>query len=107
MSSSADTVLDINGYNSFSVQCGGKFRPNYMQSEESFSFILTKNSIPVTNISSPVSTTGETVSQNISVQQHAPTGPTTLVYNCTVAFKISQSLIATSSNTTQVIVKGI
>ena len=106
MSSNASTVLDISGYNSFTVQCGGTFSPSLSQS---FSFMLTRNSIPVTDglSTSPVMTTGATVSQSSSVQQTASSAsPATLVYNCTVEFSISGSLITTASNTTQVIVKG-
>ena len=109
MSSNASTVLDISGYNSFTVQCGGTFSPSSQQSGESLSFMLTRNSVSVTDglSTSPVMVTGDTlVSQNNSVQQTASSGPATLVYNCTVEFSISGSLITTASNTTQVIVKG-
>ena len=109
MSSNASTVLDISGYNSFTVQCGGIFSPSSHQSGESLSFMLTRNSVSVTDglSTSPVMATGDTVSQSSSVQQQtAPSGPATLVYNCTVEFSISGSLITTASNTTQVIVKG-
>ena len=108
VSSNASTVLDISGYNSFTVQCGGTFSPSSHQSGESLSFSLTRNSVPVTDglSTSPVMATGNTVSQNSSVQQTASSGPATLVYNCTVDFSISGSLITTASNTTQVIVKG-
>ena len=109
MSSNASTVLDISGYNSFTVQCGGTFSASYNQSGESLSFMLTRNSVPVTDMlsTSPMMITGDTVSQNSSVQQTASSAsPTTLVYNCTVEFSISGSLITTASNTTQVIVKG-
>ena len=71
--------------------------------------MLTRNSVPVTDglSTSPVMTTGDTVSQSSSVQQTASSAsPATLVYNCTVEFSISGSLITTASNTTQVIVKG-
>ena len=103
MSSNASTVLDISGYNSFTVQCGGTFSPRYQQSGESLSF-----SVSVTDglSTSPVMASGDTVSQSSSVQQTASSGPATLVYNCTVEFSISGSLITTASNTTQVIVKG-
>ena len=69
MSSNASTVLDISGYNSFTVQCGGTFSPSFNQSGESLSFMLTRNSIPVTDVlsTSPVITTGDTVSQNSSL----------------------------------------
>ena len=108
VSSNASTVLDISGYNSFTVQCGGTFSPSYHQSGESLSFMLTRNSVSVTDglSTSPVMATGDTVSQSSSVQQTASSGPATLVYNCTVEFSISGSLITTASNTTQVIVKG-
>ena len=108
VSSNASTVLDISGYNSFTVQCGRTFSPSSHQSGESLSFMLTRNSVSVTDglSTSPVMATGDTVSQNSSVQQTAPSGPATLVYNCTVEFSISGSLITTASNTTQVIVKG-
>ena len=109
MSSNASTVLDISGYNSFTVQCGGTFFPSFTQSGESLSFMLTRNSVSVTDglSTSPVMAAGYyTVSQNSSVQQTASSGPATLVYNCTVAFSISGSLIIAASNTTQVIVKG-
>ena len=109
VSPSASTVLDISGYNSFTVQCGGTFSPSAQQSGESLSFMLTRNSVPVTDglSTSPVMTTGDTVSQSSSVQQTASSAsPATLVYNCTVEFSISGSLIITASNTTQVIVKG-
>ena len=108
VSSNASTVLDISGYNSFTVQCGGTFTPSYQQSGESLSFMLTSNSVSITDglSTSPVMTTG-TVSQSSSVQQTASSAsPATLVYNCTVEFSISGSLITTASNTTQVIVKG-
>ena len=107
VSSNASTVLDISGYNSFTVQCGGTFSPSF--SGESFSFMLTRNSVSVTNglSTSPVMATGDTVSQSSSVQQTVSSAsPATLVYNCTVEFSISGSLITTASNTTQVIVKG-
>ena len=71
--------------------------------------MLNRNSVPVTGglSPSPVMTTGDTVSQNSSVQQTASSAsPATLVYNCTVEFSISGSLITTASNTTQVNVKG-
>ena len=109
MSSNASTVLDISGYNSFTVQCGGTFSPSLQQSGESLSFMLTRNSVSVTDglSTSPVMTTGDTVSQSSSVQQTASSAsPAILVYNCTVEFSISGSLITTASNTTQVIVKG-
>ena len=108
MSSNASTVLDISGYNSFTVQCGGTFSPSSHQSGESLSFMLTRNSVSVTDglSTSPVMATGDTVSQSNSIQQTAPPGPATLVYNCTVEFSISGSLITTASNTAQVIVKG-
>ena len=110
MSSNASTVLDISGYNSFTVQCGGTFSPSFQQSGESLSFVLINNSVPVTDelLTSPVMTTGgTTVSQSSSVQQTASSAsPATLVYNCTVEFNINGSLITTASNTTQVIVKG-
>ena len=110
VSSNASTVLDISGYNSFTVQCGGTFSPYFSshQSGESLSFMLTRNSVSVTDglSTSPVMATGDTVSQSSSVQQTASSGPATLVYNCTVEFSISGSLITTASNTTQVIVKG-
>ena len=107
MSSNTSTVLDISGYNSFTVQCGGTFSPSFQQSRES-SFMLTRNSVSVTDglSTSPVKTKENVVSQNSSVQQTASSGPATLVYNCTVAFSINGSLIITASNTTQVIVKG-
>ena len=107
MSSNASTVLDISGYNSFSVQCGGTFRPSSQQSGESLSFMLTRNSVSVTDglSTSPVMLEGDTVSQSSSVQQTV-SGPATLVYNCTVAFSINGLLIITASNTTQVIVNG-
>ena len=107
MSSNASTVLDISGYNSFTVQCGGTFSPSLQQSGESLSFILTNNSVPVTDglLTSPV--INMTISQSSSVQQTASSAsPAILVYNCTVEFSISGSLITTASNTTQVIVKG-
>ena len=108
VSSNASTVLDISGYNSFTVQCGGTFSPSSHQSGESLSFMLTRNSVSVADrlSTSPVMSTGDTVSQSSSVQQTASSGPATLVYNCTVEFSISGSLITTASNTTQVIVKG-
>ena len=109
VSSNASTVLDISGYNSFTVQCGGTFSPSYQQSGESLSFMLTRNSASITDglSNSSVMTTGDTVSRNSSVQQTASSAsPATLVYNCTVEFSISGSLITTASNTTQVIVKG-
>ena len=110
VSSNASTVLDISGYNSFTVQCGGTFSPSF-QSIRRITFIhVNRNSVPVTDellSTSPVMTTGDTVSQNSSVQQTASSAsPATLVYNCTVEFSISGSLITTASNTTQVIVKG-
>ena len=108
MSSSSTEVLGIDGYNSFRVQCGGKFRRRFVQPRELFQFTLTRtDNMPITNVSlSLVSRTGETISQNSSVQQYAPIGPTTLVYNCTVYFRIGNSLIAVNSNTTQVTVRG-
>ena len=108
VSSNASTVLDISGYNSFTVQCGGTFSPSFNQSGESLSFMLTRSSVSVTDglSTSPVMATGDTVSQSSSVQQTASSGPATLVYNCTVEFSISGSLITTASNTTQVIVNG-
>ena len=107
MSSSSNEVLGIDGYNSFRVQCGGKFRPYHMQPNVFFEPTLTKNNIPVTNVSSsPVLKTEEMISQNSSVQQYALMGPTTLVYICTVTYRIGNALIATSSNTTQVIIRG-
>ena len=108
VSSNASTVLDISGYNSFTVQCGGTFSPSFNQSGESLSFMLTRNSVSVTDglSTSPVNTTRNFFSQSSSVQQTASSGPATLVYNCTVEFSISGSLITTASNTTQVIVKG-
>ena len=70
--------------------------------------MLTRNSVSLTDglSTSPVMAAGNMVTQNSSVQQTASSGPATLVYNCTVAFSISGSLIITASNTTQVIVKG-
>ena len=109
MSSSSTEVLGIDGYNSFLVQCGGAFRPYFVHPRELFQFTLTRtdNNIVVTNVSSsPVSRTLETISQNSSVQQNAQKGPTTLVYNCTVSFRIDDSLIAVNSNTTRVTVRG-
>ena len=105
VSSNASTVLDISGYNSFTVQCGGIFRLSSQQSGESFSFILTRNRVSVGLSTSPVMATGDTVSQSSSVQQTV-SGPAILVYNCTVGFSINGLLIITASNTTQVIVNG-
>ena len=70
--------------------------------------MLTRNSVSLTDglSTSPVMSSGSIVSRSSSVQQTASSGPATLVYNCTVAFSISGSLIITASNTTQVIVKG-
>ena len=108
VSSNASTVLDISGYNSFTVQCGGTFTPSYQQSGESLSFMLTSNSVSITDgLSNSSVIRGSAVSQSSSVQQTASSAsPATLVYNCTVEFSISGSLITTASNTTQVIVKG-
>ena len=107
VSSNASTVLDIIGYNSFTVQCGGTFRPSSQQSGVSLSFMLTRNLVSVTDelSTSPVMLEGDTVSQSSSVQQTV-SGPATLVYNCTVSFSIDGLLIITASNTTQVIVNG-
>ena len=107
MSSNASTVLDISGYNSFTVQCGGIFSPSFQQSGESLSFILTNNSVPVTDGLSTSPVINMTISQSSSVQQTASSAsPATLVYNCMFKLSISGSLITTASNTTQVIVKG-
>ena len=108
VSSNTSTVLDISGYNSFTVQCGGTFRPISHQSGESLSFMLTRNSVSVTDglSTSPVMAAGDAVSQSSSVQQTASLGPATLVYSCTFVFSISGSLIITASNTTQATVKG-
>ena len=108
VSSNASTVLDISGYNSFTVQCGGTFSPSSQESGESISFMLTRNSVSVTDGLLTRQTTKKnlTVSQSSSIHQTAFSGPATLVYNCTVEFSISGSLITTASNTTQVIVKG-
>ena len=104
MSSNASTVLDISGYNSFTVQCGVTFIPSFQQSGELL--ISTRNKSIVIN-SNSIMTKGDKVSQNSSVQQTASSAsPATLVYNCTVEFSISGSLITTASNTTQVFVKG-
>ena len=109
VSSNASTVLDISGYNSFTVQCGGTFSPSLQQSGKSLSFMLNRNSLSVTDglSTSTVMITENKFSQNSSVQQTASSAsPATLAYNCTVEFSISGSLITTASNTTQVIVKG-
>ena len=108
-SSTSDVVLDITGYNSFTLQCSGKFTPSFEQTEEIFSFMVTKNHTPITStlLSSLVSQNVETVSQNSSVQQTVEfPGPYTVLYNCTVAFSINGSLIAIGSNTTLIKVKG-
>ena len=106
VSSSTDTVLDISGYNSFTLQCGGTFSPYYSQG--GVHIIWTRNGEPVTDGLSigPLMTTGTKVSQNSSVEQTASSGPNTLVYNCTVVFSISGTVITTNSNTTQITVKG-
>ena len=108
LSSNASTVLDINGYNSFTLQCSGKVNSIVTQSQELFSFKLTKNGLPVTKSSSITSTANLslTLSQNSSIQQNASSGPDSLVYNCTVHFSVSGSIIATNSSTTHIIVKG-
>ena len=107
-SSNASTVLDISGYNSFTLQCSGKTSPIVAQSEELFSFKLTKNGLPVSkslSISSKANSS-LTLSQNSYVHQNASLGPDLLVYNCTVRFSVSGSVIATISSTTHIIVKG-
>ena len=108
LSSNTGTVLDISGYNSFTLQCSGKVNPIVTQSQESFSFKLTKNGLPVTKSPSISSTATSplTLSQNKSLQQNASLGPDSLVYNCTVCFSVSGSIIATHSSTTHIIVKG-
>ena len=108
LSSNASTVLDISGYNSFTLQCSGKTSPIVSQSEESFSFKLTKNGLPVTKSQSISSTATSllTFSQNSSVQQNASFGPDSFVYNCTVCFSVRGSIIVTNSSTTHIIVKG-
>ena len=45
------------------------------------------------------------LTQSSSVQQTASSGADTLVYNCTVVFSISGTVIITNSNTTQITVK--
>ena len=105
VSSNASTVLDISGYNSFTVQCGGTFSPSFQQSGKLL--ISTRNKTAVIDSNSIMIAGSMTVSQSSSVQQTASSAsPATLVYNCTVEFSISGSLITTASNTTQVIVKG-
>ena len=108
LSSNASTVLDISGYNSFTLQCSGKVNPIITQSQESFSFKLTKNGLPVTKSPSISSTANLslTLFQNSSIQQNASLGPDSLIYNCTVRFSVSGSIIATNSSTTKIIVKG-
>ena len=102
-SSNASTVLDISGYNSFTLQCSGKTSPIVAHSEELFSFKLTKNGLPVSKLLSISSKANSslTLSQNSYVQQNASLGPDLLVYNCTVRFSVSGSIIATNSSTTQ------
>ena len=108
-SSTNDVVLDISGYNSFTLRCSGKFTPSFEQTEEIFAFMVTKNHTPITStlLNSLVSQKAETVSQNSSVQQTVEfPGPYTVLYNCTIAFSINGSLIAIGSNTTLIKVKG-
>ena len=108
MSSSASTLLDISDYNSYTVMCGATFHPTFIP-RVAFTFMLTKNTEPITDtlsIGPVMSLTPENISQYSSVQQTASSGPDTLVYNCTVAYSISGSHITTDSSTTQVTVKG-
>ena len=111
LSSDTSTVLDISGYNSFTLHCEGKVSPIIARSKESFSFTLTKSGSPVTKSSScigPVVTSKSlTISQNCSsVQQNASLGSDLLVYNCTVGFSVNGFLVAIGSSTKHIFVRG-
>lgn len=103
-------VTDINGYNSFNVQCSGSISPVHNTPNNNLLFTLTKNGEPV--ITSLTTTPAQYHQQSLqlsgssSTQQAASSGPDTLIYNCAVVLRISGSDVITNSNTTQVIVKG-
>ena len=106
LSSSTNSVLDIIGYNSFTVHCNTTFTPTFEHLEGSFTFLLTRND----KINDAVSVGPEKFqpSLGISIHQNASvsSGAVTLVYNCTVVFNISGSSIATASITSQIFVRG-
>lgn len=103
LSSSTNSVLDIIGYNSFTVHCNATSTPTFERLEGSFIFLLTRND----TINDTVSEKSQP-SQGISIHQNAyvSSGADTLVYNCTVVFSINGSSIATASITSQIFVRG-
>ena len=68
----------------------------------------TRNGEPVTDglSTGPLMLSETMVSQISSVEQTASSGPDTLVYNCTVVFSISGTVIIANSRTAQITVKG-
>ena len=108
VSSSANIVLDISGYNSFTLQCDASFSSHFIRANESFDFVWKRNDKPLNNgvLINSLTYSASGVYQNSSVQQTALSGTSTLEYNCSVLFSIRGSLIATSSSTTYVTVKG-
>ena len=106
ISSSTHTILDIEKYNLFTLQCIGTFSPSFSQPGESFSSTLTRNNEAITDATIETSKLLHTVSQRSTVQQNASSGPDFLLYNCTIVFSINGSHIATGSNTTLVVVRG-
>ena len=107
--SSANTVLDISGYNSFNLQCGARFGYHSIRANESFKFVWKKNSETLNQISTDsLNYSDSDVSQNSSVQQNASSNQhlVRIVYSCFVVFSINGSFIVSSSNSTLVIVKG-
>ena len=108
VSSSANIVLDISGYNSFTLQCDASFSSHFIRANESFDFVWKRNDKPL-NIGVLINSltySASGVYQNSSVQQTALSGTSTLEYNCSVLFSIRGSLITTSSSITYVTVKG-
>ena len=107
LSSTTNLVLDIIGYNLFTVHCDATLIPTSAHLEDSVTFLLTGNDNKVNDTvlkgSEPT-----TVSQRVSIHQNAAvsSGTDTLVYNCTVFFSINGSLITSGSNQTTIIVKG-
>ena len=110
--SSANTVLDISGYNSFNLQCDARFGYHSIRANESFKFVWKKNNETLNQIhvvsTDSLNYSDSDVSQNSLVQQNASSSQhlVHIVYSCFVVFSINGSFIVSRSNSTLVIVKG-
>ena len=103
------TVTDISGYNSFNIQCSAAVSPVHSVPNSALVFSLTRNSMAVIGAltSSPAQHQNQELSQSSSVQQTAGSGPATLVYRCSVAYRIGVTTIIMNTNNSKVTVIGL